>query len=949
MLKAAFSVIFFVSFCSAGSFDRDWKVFLVPYSHIDVGFTAPVDEVIQQHMQYLDYIVEQFEDNEPGDGSNSFRWTIEITWILDAYISNRPHGQVDKLMSLIREGYIELGAMHFGLQTDLTGPEELIRSLYYAKELQNVYDIPVRTAMINDTPGFTWSLAQILPASGIPYLSVAMNSVLSEFYQTTSLPYLFYWRAQNGDRTLVWRSIDTEWAYLEGIITYQVYGFYASMRDRITALLHALEASGYPYDAVMINCATGDNGAPLTEIVGNVATWNENHDDAELIISTISGFFEYAESVFGIDIPEFAGDAPNWWSWLFASSASKGFESTRSAQLSLPAAEALSSMADVTGNGFAYPALGLRRAYIDNLLYEDHNMGANYPSGNIPFWGLKTGWVENALHTGRSEGELALDFIAGNIHTDEFPAIVVVNDQGWERSDAVFLPADDAVIASSGQFFITDPQTGDTLDVQYTNDGLIAFQAAGIPAFGYKIFHIVPGNGPIPGHTPLGDYSISNDFYRLEVDAVSGSLTGLTDLEYDREYTRQDGNFNRYLYNGNQTPAGMQITGSDSGAVFQRLILRGSAPGSLWLETTITLYNLSKRIDFRNTYEKSLPASLESVDFLFHSNIPAPELRYEIPFGHVRLFEDELSGFRTNHYAMQRWMHVGAGAGNGNLLLATGSVAIQAYPAGQFDGAIRLLSAFNSTGTAYRAGVGEHTVFFSMTTGEAEFDPADAMRFAYSALNPLHARTLPAYRSGTESSIFSMVRTDPPDLFISTVKRSMTGHDHIVRLYNPSSEPATFDMEFGPELIAAFETTPLEDNISPLAVNESRVNLTLDGYGIMTVRAVLNIALNAAHDRGIPPDFFLYQNFPNPFNPSTNIRYRLDRESDVSIIVYNVLGQRVAVLTNERRLAGEHVISWNGRMLSGRSAPSGVYYYSLEIAGSDGTFRRETKPMILMR
>ncbi len=73
----------------------------------------------------------------------------------------------------------------------------------------------------------------------------------------------------------------------------------------------------------------------------------------------------------------------------------------------------------------------------------------------------------------------------------------------------------------------------------------------------------------------------------------------------------------------------------------------------------------------------------------------------------------------------------------------------------------------------------------------------------------------------------------------------------------------------------------------------------------------------------------LGQNFPNPFNPSTKISFRIDREKQVRLEVVGVDGRRVALLQDGMMGEGEHSVVWDGRTDSGEQAASGLYYYSL--------------------
>ena len=76
--------------------------------------------------------------------------------------------------------------------------------------------------------------------------------------------------------------------------------------------------------------------------------------------------------------------------------------------------------------------------------------------------------------------------------------------------------------------------------------------------------------------------------------------------------------------------------------------------------------------------------------------------------------------------------------------------------------------------------------------------------------------------------------------------------------------------------------------------------------------------------------FDLRQNYPNPFNPETEIEYALPKDSEVKLIIYNLLGQRVQTLVESKQVAGFHRVRWDGRDYSGKEVTSGIYFYQLK-------------------
>lgn len=96
-------------------------------------------------------------------------------------------------------------------------------------------------------------------------------------------------------------------------------------------------------------------------------------------------------------------------------------------------------------------------------------------------------------------------------------------------------------------------------------------------------------------------------------------------------------------------------------------------------------------------------------------------------------------------------------------------------------------------------------------------------------------------------------------------------------------------------------------------------------------------------------EFKLYHNYPNPFNAGTNILYSLPFAGKAKLEIFNLLGQRVAILIdNGEQAEGNYTITWDGTTMNGMLAASGVYLYRINVTGSEGSFTK-TKKMVVIK
>jgi len=126
----------------------------------------------------------------------------------------------------------------------------------------------------------------------------------------------------------------------------------------------------------------------------------------------------------------------------------------------------------------------------------------------------------------------------------------------------------------------------------------------------------------------------------------------------------------------------------------------------------------------------------------------------------------------------------------------------------------------------------------------------------------------------------------------------------------------------------------------------SQTAITLDANVAITPGVLNSIG---ADGKQIPVKFTLEQNFPNPFNPSTKIKYNLPVDSKVTLEIYNVIGMRIGQLVNADQSAGSYSVNFNSSSLN-RNISSGVYFYKLTAVGkATGNNFSSIKKMILLK
>ena len=245
----------------------------------------------------------------------------------------------------------------------------------------------------------------------------------------------------------------------------------------------------------------------------------------------------------------------------------------------------------------------------------------------------------------------------------------------------------------------------------------------------------------------------------------------------------------------------------------------------------------------------------------------------------------------------------------------------------------------------------------SFWTGDLPYDTMDNEGNRFTNGVAWHASVIPwagIYRAvGVETPVFGFYcgsETPPPydgvspdhasiaTMGISSLPAKPDGIVFVTLTFNVTQVPGQFEFDTACYSITNTKII-MSDGVGqdhgPSGTNEvvfTKGVVTITGAGILS------------EESEVPADYSLAQNYPNPFNANTLIELSLRETGPAKLEIYNILGQRVAVPIDGVLSAGVYSANWNGKDESGRTVPSGMYFYRL----TAGEFT-QIKKMVLMK
>lgn len=849
---------------------RKWTVFLVPHTHVDIGYTDYQGKVAEAQARTLDEaadLIKQYPD---------FRFATDGSWNLQQFLGTRSTADQKRILDLIREDKLGLPAQYVNLLTGYASLETLYRSLYYSKDLSRQYGLPFNYANTTDVPAYTGSYPSVLASAGIRYWVVGANNDRApvEAHEQWNEKSPFWWEGPDGKKVLFW--------YSRGYSQMRtVFGFQpplASVQGGLSLFLQPYSKPSYKPDAALIYGAQDEN-TDLHPDLATVATmWNQAYAYPKLQYATFADFFSYIEEHYGKELATYKGDLGPYWEDGIASDAYYA-AIDRKNQSDVLSSETLSTVSHVVSADLHPPKPELDDAWKNIILFAEHTWTAggsiSQPDSEetVKQLAVKDNTAVQAKFELEDIANRSMSQLAHQIH---IPArtLVVFNALNWKRSALV-----EADLPPNVE--LVDLTTHETVPVEVLakKEGFVhvRFLASDLPSVGYKCFQFrhtsVPSSA---GKDETANPVIENKYYRIEVDPQTGSVKSVFDKDLKRELVDAASpyRFGQYLYvTGGDGMTRMihpfkafpvaqlvihaasqgEYLGTEKTAWGSSIKLQSSDTNTPEINLEILLYNNEKKIEFRYTVQKTYTTAKEGVYFAFPVDVTAPKFAYATQQGIVDPSRDLFKGASLEWFNIQKWMAVSDSHATVAIvpidasLASFGDINRGEWPE-VFQPKTSTLFSYamnNYWHTNYRAGQGGSFTFRYVMTSADHLDSAALSRLGWESMEqPTLDSVINQDKVGDPAAPLppdgmSFLDIDTSNIVLVTWKIAEDGKGTILRLQETAGKETTANIRLPQEAThSAFLCNSVEDKLTALPVSSNHIHLTFHPYEVLTVRLV---------------------------------------------------------------------------------------------------------------
>lgn len=545
-------------------------IYVIQSAHTDIGYTHPQEQIARMYLEHYERVIDLCRQTADRTESERFKWVCETFWQVENFLNYRPE-RLEEFLYFVRNGQIEITAsyLHF---TDLIDADAYRHSIQLAVDFCKQYDLPLRTAMHCDINGWAWSVADILAENDIPYFcsQVHIDNATDPLGERGSVhyhwivenpqirsdapirvPQAFWWQGPQNGRVLHWLNEHYLLGNVLGVSSPKPFGadktryFYET--DQLTSddlykiasrelarYVNRLREVGYARDTMLLS--TGgyyvDNSRPDDRWLDVIAKWNAEHDEIKLRSATLSEWFDALTNQGTDSLPQYRVAWPDHWAHGLGSSTMRIAQARRSQRRRADVTALVKASKSKAASEFLDLALQQERLSLE------HTFDA---------WSTAYRPEAPANHFQQIVKEMT--FYRAELYLDEASgtALRALNDSNADKSELIVPSRDNAqhILHFDAGDQVIDPEQHALVDrnnqvyaIQFDNDRLRQFVAV-VPTqeTAYNAFSL---SAYAEHSSNSGDdearRELSNDFWRLQLDANTGGLLHLQEAGNQHEW-----------------------------------------------------------------------------------------------------------------------------------------------------------------------------------------------------------------------------------------------------------------------------------------------------------------------------------------------------------------------------------------------------------------------------
>ena len=833
---------------------RDWTVHVVPGSHFDLGWVAAPAECLTYGDEIIRSAIDAILGAQPG-----YRFTVEYSLFADHFLASYPE-YLDRARELVAADKLEVCASVTGMMEQVLDGEAALRCVTYSQEwAERVLGRRLRAAQHSDLSGYTLQFPQILARSGVSYLAY------SRFHPPIRL---HWWQAPDGSRVL---AANHPHHYGWGLTLRRGQG-----ESKLPDQLASMDAC-WPVDDILMademDCLIGD-----PQIVEQAAQL-QAIGIARFRMGTISQFFVAVEKA---DLPTYQGEAPYAIYSIHAANPAT-YREARLAENRLATGEKLSTLRELAGMG-RYPYATLHRAWEDLFYPQDHNVGGRHGKLNAEVRQTRALSARVAADQVLQEGLTQLITHIPYSRRGEAVPVVVYNPLSWPRTDLVrtYLEVDGRgknglrAIDTEGKPIACQvlhaESSGDHERVDHARERRswldVELLATDVPPLGYRVYYLFPqedGTASTRWQEPphgaieaahfsltLGEDGTLHSLVWKErgLDLVGrgehefNELVALEDLRYEVEVAHEaevaggslGGDERKLNFTGKEWRSHLRVQRIEQGPVHTKVILEGTILDAPVVQEII-LYDALARVDFVTRIDWRGTRHTQ-VRLAYPFNVPGGSMTYEVPFGAVRLGEDELPGsYDGPNRFVQKWIDLSNQDYGLTFSTRSGDHSLE----GETISPIVLRSTYTEAEMDFwYENKGTFEFAFSVQPHQGGWKEGHTYRQGWAYNNPLLAASLCtcppidtiAGRAHLPEEL-SLCRVAGDNVVLTSISKQARGSsEYALRLFEMEGREGEIACRFCFPLRRVWRTNLLGDHLGELAVADSEVRLTVSPYEI---------------------------------------------------------------------------------------------------------------------